>query len=243
MANHKQRHFWAAGIYWYKPTLCTALTMSAISTIGSNKLATFSVCEFTDSRSLYLPTLLLYNISSDVSSWPSTYKRRLLLPYSDRQTKHLERLIMSPQTFSRQTFRCSQMSEQCSNKLHYTINKRHAILWRPQSCFNKRTVLVKVNSVTSGSTTHSLTARTAKHSAGLQTQVGNCVKCITRVWEDDDDDDDKAKGKFVPLYAKGHIGDSGYGPPNIKTDTGYRRVVSFTSRPLHLRGKRPNMTA
>jgi hypothetical protein len=51
-----------------KPTVCTALTMSAISAICSYKLATFTVCEFTYSRSLCLPTLPLYNIFIDVSS-------------------------------------------------------------------------------------------------------------------------------------------------------------------------------
>jgi hypothetical protein len=146
---------------------------------------------------------------------------------------------MTLQTFSR------QISEQCIIKLHDTINKTHAILRRPQSCFNRRTIPVKVNSVTSSSTTHSLTATTAKHSAGLQTQVGNYVKRTTRVWDDDDDDDDnnKIKGKFVPLHYKRHIGNSRYRSPHIKTGTGYRRVVSFTSRPPHPRGKRPNMIA
>jgi len=72
--------------------------------------------------------------------------------------------------------------------LHNKQTARHSA--KAQSCFSKQTVPVKVNSVTSGSTTHSLTARTAKHSAGLQMQVGNCVKPITRVWDDDDNDDD-----------------------------------------------------
>ena len=68
MANHKQRHFLAVGIYRYRPILCTALNMQVISTICSKKLAKILVCEFTDSRSVNLPTLLLCNIFSNVSS-------------------------------------------------------------------------------------------------------------------------------------------------------------------------------
>ena len=77
---------------------------------------------------------------------------------------------------------------------------------KAQGCFNKQTVPT-VDCVKSGSTIHSLIARTAKHSAGLQTQVGNCVKHTTRVWEEEDDEDDdddnnnKAKRKSVPLNA------------------------------------------
>ena len=52
-----------------------AINMQVFSTICSNKLATSSVCEFTDSRSLYL-----FNIFSDVSSWPPTYVQTMPAP-------------------------------------------------------------------------------------------------------------------------------------------------------------------
>ena len=144
--------------------------------------------------------------------------------------------------------------------LHNNQTARHSA--KTKSCFNKQTVPVKVNSVTSGRTTHSLTARTAKHSAGLQTQVGNCVKPITNVWDDDDDDDANGGGdddddgnnnnnnnnnnKAVNLSLctpYGHIGNSSCRSPRIRTGTGCRRVVNYTSRPPHSRGKSPNMNS
>jgi hypothetical protein len=48
----------------------------------------------------------------------------------------------------------------------------------------------------------------------------------------------------MSLYTpQGHIGNSWYRSPHVRTGTGCKRVVSFTSRPPHSRGKSPNMNA
>jgi hypothetical protein len=122
-----------------------AINMYVIYTICSNKLATLSVCEFTDPRSLYLPTLLLCNILATFRhDHQPTCKQCLLLPYTNRRTKQLERQTITPQMFSGQTFQCSQKSEKCRIKLYYTINKPRVILPRPRAVSTSRLYRLKL---------------------------------------------------------------------------------------------------